>query len=97
MSTALERKWYAAVASIGECMLCGSCEQLEISHSNMLRGLSRKSAPQFTARLCHNCHSEIDAGHELDRDKRRALHCLAVMKTHDALIRAGKLVLKDGN
>lgn len=92
MSTALERKWYAAVASIGKCVLCGEYG-VQVSHSNIERGLSRKSPPYYTAALCERCHTNLDSGHELSRDQRRAMHCLAVMRTHGALIQAGKLVL----
>lgn len=93
MSTALERKWDAAVASIGECMLCGATSHLQVSHSNMLRGLGSRSAPWNTARLCEKCHTEIDNGKLLTQEQRRALHLLAIVKTHDRLIRERAMVL----
>ncbi len=92
MSTAEDRRWFAAVAGLGACVLCRQ-PGVQVSHSNLHRGLSRKSAPWMTAALCPACHHEIDSGRTLERTDRRELHARAINLTHDALIRAGRLRL----
>jgi hypothetical protein len=93
MSTAEERRWFAAVASIGSCVLCGAFG-VEVSHSNQGRGMGQKSPPYETAALCRDCHAAIDNGSTLPQLERRALHDRAIRRTHSALIRAGRLVLR---
>lgn len=94
MSTAEERRWYEAVASLEFCVLCGR-HGVQVAHSNQDRGKSQKSPPWMTAPLCapNGCHHEIDNGKELSQAERRALMDRAIKLTHDALIRAGKLRL----
>lgn len=92
MSTALEKRWYAAVASIERCVLCGT-QGVEVSHSNALRGIGQKSEPWNTAALCRECHYEIDNGRHFPQDARRALHFRAIVLTHSALILSGRLAL----
>jgi hypothetical protein len=93
MSSASEKRWFAAVASLENCVLCGR-SGVQVSHSNMLRGMGQKSAEWNTAALCPDCHFEIDSGRDLGKSERRALHFRAITLTHDRLIRAGRLVLK---
>ena len=93
MSTAAEKRWFAAVADLGHCVLCGK-HGVQVSHSNMLRGMGQKSAAWNTAALCPECHHDIDNAPRLDQAERRALHFRAITLTHDALIRGGRLVLK---
>jgi len=93
MSTVGDRKWYAAVASLESCVLCGRFG-VQVSHCNQGRGMSQKSPPYETAALCPECHHEIDNGKELSQLERRAMHDAAIRKTHSALIRSGRLVLK---
>jgi hypothetical protein len=92
VSTTLERKWFEAVASIESCVLCGrwGCQ---VSHSNLHRGMSQKSAPYFTAAICPECHFELDNGKLLTQEQRREMHARAVNLTHAKLIEAGRLVL----
>ena len=92
MSTALEKRWYEAVASLECCVLCGTYG-IQISHSNQGRGMGQKSPPWETAALCPHDHHEIDNGKELSQAERRALHDRAIVKTHSALIAAGRLKL----
>lgn len=92
MSTAIDRKWFAAVASLESCVLCGQ-HGVQVSHSNMHRGMGQKSAPWMTAALCPACHGDIDNGKSLTRVERRELHARAINLTHSALISAGRLVL----
>jgi hypothetical protein len=56
--------------------------------------MGQKSPPYETAALCPECHHEIDNGKELSQLERRAMHDAAIRKTHSALIREGKLVLR---
>lgn len=92
MSTAEERKWFAAVASIESCVLDGKFG-VQVAHSNRDRGMSQKSAPWLTAAICPECHHEIDNGRHMERAERRALMDRAIVLTHDALIRNGRLRL----
>lgn len=92
MSTALERKWFGAVAEIGYCVLCGT-NGVQVSHSNLFRGVGQKSQPWMTAALCPKCHNDIDNGYELSQLQRRALHNRAIVLTHEALLKNGKLKL----
>lgn len=89
---AIERKWFSAVASLESCVLCGSYG-VQISHSNLHRGMGQKSDPWMTAALCPNCHTEIDNGKQLGRLERRELHARAVNLTHAKLIERGVLRL----
>lgn len=93
MSSAAERRWRDAVHEIETCVLCGRFG-VQWSHSNMFRGKSEKSAPHNTAAICPSCHHDIDNGRDLSQLERRELHHRAIVLTHDALIRSGRLVLK---
>lgn len=93
MSTAEERKWFAAVATIEDCVLCRTYG-IQIAHSNQDRGMGQKSAPWMTAAICPPEHYEIDNGKSLSREERRALMDRAIVLTHDRLIRDGLLVLR---
>ena len=95
MSTAEEKRWFAAVASLESCVLCGAYG-IQVAHSNRDRGLSKKALPHFTAALCPTCHHDIDNGPDLPQAERRALMDRAIVLTHARLIRAGRLTLKGG-
>jgi hypothetical protein len=90
LSTADERRWFSAVASLEHCVLCGRWG-VQVAHSNQDRGLGQKSPPCATAALCPECHHEIDNGKNLPKDERRRLMDRAVVLTHIALVKAGKL------
>ena len=92
MSTAEEKRWFAAMASLESCVLC-TRSGVQVAHSNQDRGMGQKSAPWLTAALCPECHHEIDNHKNLVRAERRALMDRAIVKTHDLLIRAGRLGL----
>jgi 5-methylcytosine-specific restriction endonuclease McrA len=92
MSTALERKWFEAVASLECCVLCGR-HGVQVAHSNEDRGMSQKSKPWNTAALCPTCHHECDNGKGLTQAERRAQMDRAIKRTHDRLIDSGKLKL----
>ncbi len=90
---AVEKKWCEAVHSLESCVLCGS-HGVQWAHSNQDRGMGQKSAPWLTAALCPRCHHDIDNGAKLDRDTRRAQMDRAIVKTHDRLVKLGRLVLQ---
>lgn len=92
MSTALERRWFAAVAELETCVLCGD-HGVQVAHRNQGRGKGQKSEPWCTAALCPSCHGAIDNGKELSQTERRELMDRAIVRTHDLLIRSGKLRL----
>ena len=93
MTAAADRRWFEAVASIECCVLCGQ-HGVQVAHSNRDRGMGQKSAAHLTAALFPEHHHEIDNGKNLAREERRAQMDRAIVLTHDALIRAGRLVLK---
>ena len=93
MSTAIERRWYEAVASLESCVLCG-VYGVQICHSNRDRGMGQKSKPWLTAALCPPCHQEVDNGRDMTQEQRRAQMDRAIVLTHDALARSGRLTIK---
>jgi hypothetical protein len=92
MSTAFEKRWFNAVASIDRCILCGA-NVYQIAHRNEGKGMGMKTPPWMTAPICPDEHMAIDNGKDMTRDERRALMDRAIVLTHDALIRSGKLKL----
>jgi hypothetical protein len=90
MSTAEERRWFAAVASLESCVLCNAWG-VQVAHSNRDRGMRQKSKPWLTAALCPPCHHEIDNGKSLDQEQRRAQMDRAIVLTHNALAQSGRL------
>jgi hypothetical protein len=78
MSTAEERR----------CHLC------QTAHRNEGKGMGLKTPPYMTARICQECHHEIDNGKNLSRDERRAMIDKAIVLTHAWLIENGLLILK---
>lgn len=93
MTTAAEKRWFAAVASLEACVLCGA-HGVQVAHSNQDRGMGQKSAAHMTAALCPTCHHDIDNGALLEQATRRLMMARAILLTHDRLIRAGRMVLK---
>lgn len=93
MTDANARRWFAAVAELGSCVLCRRYG-VQVAHSNQMRGMGQKAAPHNTAALCPECHHEIDNGKELTQDQRRERMNRAIVLTHHALVEAGRLVLK---
>jgi hypothetical protein len=61
---ASDREQLARVARITKCMACDTMsERLEVSHCPAHaggRGIGMKSHPVLLARLCVNCHADID-------------------------------------
>lgn len=93
MTTAADRRWFSAVASLESCSLCGKWG-VQVAHRNEGRGMGQKSAAHMTAALCPECHHAIDNGAELSQSERRTMMDRAIVITHSRLIDAGKLVLK---
>lgn len=96
MSTALEKRWFAAVGAIESCVLCGKWG-IQVSHSNRDRGLGQKAKPWLTAAICPEDHHAIDNGPDLTQAERRALMDRAIVLTHAKLIEKGLLSLTGGN
>lgn len=88
-------KWLAAVRAIGCCVLCGK-HGVQAAHRNEGKGMALKVGDHMTAALCPDCHYETDNGPRLTRDERRARMDRAIVLTLDALVRAGKVVVRDG-
>jgi hypothetical protein len=93
MSTAADRKWFAAVASLETCSLCGRYG-VQVAHRNEGRGMGQKAPAHQTAALCPECHHAIDNGRDMPQAERRAQMDRAIVLTHSRLIDAGQLILK---
>lgn len=93
MTTAADRRWFEATASLESCVLCGT-HGVQVAHSNQDRGMGQKAAAHMTAALCPACHHDIDNGAVLEQSTRRLMMARAILLTHDALIRRGRLVLR---
>jgi hypothetical protein len=93
MTTAADRRWFAAVASLETCALCGSQGE-QVAHRDYGKGMGLKTKAHMTAYLCGQCHRELTDGKEYDRAQKRAFMDHAIVETHSRLIDAGQLVLK---
>lgn len=94
MSTAIERRMYGHDAAL-PCQRRGAWNRTQVSHSNQLRdGKARgmKSHYWRVAALCDACHYEIDQGHRLTKDERRAEWDAAHKSTIGRLFETGALV-----
>ena len=92
MSTALERRWFSAVAELEVCALCRR-HGVQVAHRDYGKGASQKTDAWMTAPLCPECHRELTDGKEYNRDEKRAFMDRAIVETHARLIEAGKLKL----
>lgn len=90
--SSLESNWFAAVASLEYCALCG-VYGIQVAHSNQDRGKSQKAPYCLTAALCPKCHHEIDNGKELPQAERRALMDRAIVLTFLQLVQRGLVVM----
>lgn len=93
MTTAADRRWFAAVAELETCALCG-VHGVQVAHRDFGKGMGQKTKCYETAPLCPECHRELTDGLAYDRAEKRALIDRAIVNTHSRLIDAGKLVLK---
>ncbi len=91
-NTRKNRAWLAAVASLENCVLCGR-HGVQVAHRNEGKGMALKNPDHLTAALCPECHHEIDNGHLLSKDERRAEMDKALVRTFDKLVQAGKVGL----
>ena len=91
--SAAEKRWFEAVASINQCVLCGTYG-VQVAHRNEGRGMGQKSLPCNTAALCPACHHEIDNGHTLSKEERRARMDRAIVLTHEAMAKNGRLEVR---
>ncbi len=94
MTSPADRQWFAAVAQIPQCVLCGGTEDLQVAHCNQDRGKGQKAAASETARLCRKCHHEIDNGPNLTQIERRYWMERALRLTKRWLITLGLLTLQ---
>ena len=85
-----ERAWYAKVASIGHCVLCGKHGPCQVAHRNGA-GASLKAEYHQTAYLCCasndglGCHEKIDRYIGMNRTESEALMDEAIEKTKQLL------------
>lgn len=93
MTTAADRRWFAAVASIPACVLCGQ-HGVQVAHRDYGKGMGLKTKPYETAAICAGCHQELTDGTTFDRETKRALMDRAIVSTHTKLIDSGLVGLK---
>lgn len=93
MSTAEERRWFAAVASLEKCQLCGAPGQ-QVAHRDFGKGMGMKTAAYLTTYLCYDCHSELTDSKEVTREQKRAWMDRAIINGYAELIESGRLVLR---
>lgn len=86
------KEWLQAVGEIDHCVLCNSNYMLQVAHNNQGRGKGQKAPDWETARLCGECHHDIDNGHTLSKFERRSLLTTAIVRTHSILIQSGKML-----
>jgi hypothetical protein len=84
-------KWKEVVGAIDCCVLCGKFGT-QVAHRNEGKGMGLKVGDHLCAALCPECHHDIDNGSKLDRVERRALMDRAIVRTWDALVKAGRVV-----
>lgn len=92
MNTAAERRWFAAVASLESCVLCGAYG-VQVAHRDFGKGMGMKTKAWMTCPLCLACHQELTDGKKYTRDEKRALMDRAIVEAHDRLIQSEKLRL----
>ena len=90
MTTALDKRWFQAVAELEFCALCHAFG-VQVAHRDYGKGMGLKTSPWMVAPLCPKCHGELTDGKQYSRDEKRAFMDRAIVQTHDALIRSGKL------
>lgn len=93
MSTAEERRWFAAMASLERCQLCKAPGQ-QVSHRDFGKGMGLKTPAYQTTYLCYDCHSALTDSKNFTRDEKRALMDRAIVNAYGHLIECGILVLK---
>ncbi len=81
--------WIAAVRSIGQCVLCGSTENIQAAHRNEGKGMASKADCCLSAALCQACHSALDQGAGYTNAQRRAEMDRAIVLTLRELSRRG--------
>lgn len=89
-----DRAWFAAVASLGACQLCGSREALQVAHRDYGKGIGMKTSGAEATLLCAACHRELTDGTRYDRAEKRALMDRAIVNAHRELAHAGALAPK---
>lgn len=86
-------KWLQAVRELDRCVLCDAWG-VQAAHRNEGKGAGMKTSDCLTAALCPECHSEIDQGKHMTREERRSTMNAAIVMTLEALVKAGKVVVK---
>ncbi|WP_312800019.1 hypothetical protein [Pseudomonas sp.] len=86
-------RWLAAVRSLENCVLCGTYG-VQAVHRNESKGMSMKVDDCLSAALCPSCHHEIDNGHRLTKEERRAELDKAVLLTIRELAQRGLIEVK---
>lgn len=89
-----DKRWLQAVGSIDQCVLCGSRDGLQVAHNWENKGMGMKAPDYETARLCADCHFELDNGKLFNRVEKRQKLSQAIVRTHSILIEEGLLDLE---
>lgn len=83
-----DKRWLKAVSEL-PCALCGREGMTQAAHRNEMKGMGLKTDDSAVAALCFVCHTELDNGRDMTRDKRRSEMDRAIVHTLIALTRAG--------
>lgn len=87
--------WLKAVRAIPFCVRCNRWDGGgDAAHRNEGKGMGKKADDCLTARLCRECHQEIDQGKTLTRDERRTELDRCIVLTLLELVRDGKVGVK---
>lgn len=77
-----------------DCQWCGLAGETQAAHRNQGKGMGMKTSDALVAALCAECHRQLDQGKLLERQERREMWDAAYIKTVQALIETGRLVVK---
>lgn len=92
MAVFRSEKFRRLVASL-PCQHCGIDGRTQAAHRNESKGMGLKTSDALVAALCADCHTELDSGNRLTRDERRDMWNRAYIKTVQALIEQGRLII----
>lgn len=93
MSTAEERRWFSAIASLETCQLC-KAPGMQVAHRDFGKGMGLKTPAYMTTYLCYDCHSALTDSKNYSRDEKRALMDRAIVNGYARLIERGQLILR---
>lgn len=77
------------------CQHCGREGCTQAAHRNEGKGMGLKTSDALLAALCSDCHRELDQGKDMSKAERRDMWNRACIRTYQALVESGVLVVKE--